>query len=80
MKTRSKFDSGSGDGFGALRFLFRALRDPPSADVSLLLRDVLVGVESLLIVSGGLLVSTTGYVGLSEREDEADVRLACGNC
>lgn len=30
MKTRSKFDSGSGDGFGALRFLFRALRDPPA--------------------------------------------------
>lgn len=30
MKTRSKFDSGSGDGFGALLFLFLALRDPPS--------------------------------------------------
>ena len=29
MKTRSKFDSGSGDGLGALRFLFRALLDPP---------------------------------------------------
>jgi 3',5'-cyclic AMP phosphodiesterase CpdA len=29
IKTRSKFDSGSGDGFGALRFLFRALLDPP---------------------------------------------------
>ena len=33
MNTRSKFDSGSGDGLGALLFLFRALRDPPAQQV-----------------------------------------------
>ena len=33
--------------------------------VSLLRLELLVGVESLLMVSGGLLLSTTGYVGLS---------------
>lgn len=29
MKTRSKLDSGSGEGLGALRFLFREFRVPP---------------------------------------------------
>lgn len=49
----------------------RLVQDKPSAEVSLLLRELLVGVESLFIVKGGLLFSTTGYVGLSvEREHD----------
>jgi hypothetical protein len=39
MKTRSKFDSGSGDGLGALRFLFRALLDPPVKRHTKLIKD-----------------------------------------
>jgi len=65
MKTRSRLDSGSGDGLGCLRLRFRLLRDDPSTLGSLVRRELLLGAESLLMVSGGLLLSTTGYVGLS---------------
>ena len=42
-----------------------ASRGLPSTLGSLVRRELLLGAESLLMVSGGLLLSTTGYVGLS---------------